>query len=478
MPAPILPATEPRRILHGFGRSVQAACRFTAPQTIAQLEDTLLLCRREGLSVAFRGAGRSYGDAALNGRGMVVDTTRLNRVIRWEPTTGILEAEAGLTVEALWRATIEDGYWPAVVPGTMRPTLGGCVAMNVHGKNQYRAGSFGEHVVSLELLTPLGERLQCSPSQNAEVFRAVVGGMGLLGAITRVSVKLHPVHSGLLRVVPLVARNLFEMFDLFEEHIPRTDYLVGWVDGFADGEEVGRGIIHAATSLSSEEDPKARQTLRCQAQGLPSTVAGVPKGVLWRFMRPFTNDVGAELVNAVKFHGSRLSHGHHRLQSYAAFSFLLDYVPNWRLAYGQGGLLQHQLFVPAGAARTCMPEALRLCKQARIRPYLGVLKRHRSDHFLLSHALDGWSLALDFRVTEGTHARLRELLRALTECVLSAGGKFYFAKDSVLGPAEVERAYGRDQIRAFVALKRRLDPAFMMSNDLWERTLRPLADSL
>src|SRR5688572_27023162 len=110
----------PLRVIDGFGRSVRAACRYSEPRSVEELAFALKQAREEGLTVAFRGAGRSYGDAALNTGGMVIDATRLNRLLHWDAATGVLEAEAGLTIEGLWRRTIEDGYWPTVVPGTMR----------------------------------------------------------------------------------------------------------------------------------------------------------------------------------------------------------------------------------------------------------------------------------------------------------------------------------------------------------------------
>jgi len=461
----------PWRVLDGFGRSVLAACRYAAPATVEELAQTLVRARAEGLTIGFRGAGRSYGDAALNTGGLVIDATRINRLLRWEPETGILEAEAGLTIEGLWRRTIEDGYWPAVVPGTMRPTLGGCLSMNVHGKNNYRVGPFGDHVLDFDLLTLGGELLRCSRAENADVFHAAIGGVGLLGAITRVRLKLKPVESGFLRVESHTAKNLDAMIDFFESRLPNSDYLVGWIDCFARRGRLGRGVIHAANYVGADEDPDGPASLHVERQGLPPRIAGVPRSALWRVMRYFTNDPGVGLVNALKYHSSRWQHGHTYLQSHVAFAFLLDYVPDWRLAYGRGGFIQYQVFVPHGEQRTCLRDVLELCQRAGMPSYLGVLKRHRPDPFLLTHALDGWSLALDFRVTARNRDRLWELTRQLTERVLASSGKFYFAKDSVLSAADIHRAYGAERLAQFWAIKQRLDPQNLLVNDLAHRAL-------
>jgi decaprenylphospho-beta-D-ribofuranose 2-oxidase len=462
----------PWRVLDGFGRAVHAATRYARPATVDELASLLAAASAEGLPVAFRGAGRSYGDAAQVTGGLTIDMGALDRVLSWDRTTGIIDAEPGLTIEGLWRHTLADGYWPPVVPGTMRPTLGGCVAMNVHGKNNPRAGTFGEHVLELDLLTVAGKKLTIGPDRKPELFRAVVGGMGLLGAITRVKLKLKPVDSGHLKVRADVTRDLYHTFDVFEGALPEHDYVVGWLDCFARGKGLGRGVLHAARYLHADEDPRAQASLSPAMQDLPPRILGIPRGILWRLMQPFTNDLGVGLVNFAKYQSAKLGDARSFLQSHVAFAFLLDYVPDWRLAYGPGGFIQYQVFVPHAAARQTFRDVLTACQDAGLPSYLGVMKRHRPDPFLLSHALDGWSLAMDFRVTDANRAALWALTGQLTERVLAAGGKFYFAKDAVLSADQVERAYGKERLAAFRKLKSELDPKGLLETDLSRRLLR------
>ena len=236
----------PWRVLDGFGNSLRSASRCVRPADAADLADVLRRAREERLTVAFRGAGRSYGDAALNGGELVVDVRGMSRVLSFDPAGGTLEAESGATIEDLWRTGLPHGWWPHVVPGTMFPTLGGCVAMNIHGKNCFRAGPFGDHVLELDLLTAAGERKTLSREREPELFRAVIGGLGLLGAVTRVKVRLKKVESGRLRVTPVRTRTLAAMFDCFTERLETSDYLVGWIDCFAGGASLGRGLVHQA----------------------------------------------------------------------------------------------------------------------------------------------------------------------------------------------------------------------------------------
>jgi len=462
-------------MLDGFGRAITASCRYYKPASVLDLEAIMQRARRETLTVTFRGNGRSYGDAALNSHGIVVDTSGLKQILEWNASTGIIRAEVGVTIEQLWQHVIGDGYWPFVVPGTMHATLGGCVAMNVHGKNNSRMGPFGDYIEALTLLLADGRRVVLSRNEQAYLFFATIGGLGLLGAIVDVTLRLRKIESGRLRVQSEVAPNLQETLARFERRLQSCDYAVGWVDAYATGNKLGRSELHFASYLTRAEDREGEQSLRISAQSLPTRLFGLPAEELFRFMRPFASSVAMSLLNATKYGVARVRSGHVSLQSHAAFAFLLDYIPDWRLAYGDGGFIQHQLFVPKHAAEACLKSVLLTCQGAQLVPHLAVLKRHREDKYLLSHALDGWSLALDFRVTNANREKVWALTARLTELVLASGGKFYLAKDAVLRPEDAEQAFGKSNVFGFLALKQQLDPTGLFSSDLFERVFPVLS---
>ena len=393
-----------------------------------------------------------------------IDMRGMNRILSWDAQAGIAEVEPGVTIGDLWRHTLPDGWWPMVVPGTMFPTIGGCVATNIHGKNCYKVGPFGDHVLELDLLTPDGATHTLSREREDETFRAVIAGLGLLGAVTRVKLQLKHVESGRLQVRPIQVPNLAAMFDCFVKRMPQADYLVGWVDCFPEGPALGRGLVHQANYLSAAQDPQGRASLALPSQDLPPSIMGVPKSLLWRAMGPFTNDTGMRLVNAMRYAmRERTREDGTFLDSHVGFAFLLDYVPEWRRSYGADGFIQYQLFVPDTNAREALAEALRLCQRRGVIPYLGVFKRHRPDDYLLSHGLDGWSLALDFKVPRDAE-RLWSVTRELTELVLQAGGRFYPAKDQVVDAESFAQSLGERLVR-FRETKRRLDPEGLIGGD-------------
>lgn len=442
------------------------------PSTANGVSAVFEKARNAGRTVAFRGGGCSYGDAFQNREEVVLDLSRMNRVLEWNPDTGRIKVEPGVRIADLWRYVIGDGWWPPVVSGTMFTTMGGCCSMNIHGKNAWLKGPFGNHVVEFELLLPNGEVRTVSRQTDPLLFRGAISGFGMLGAFISVTLQLRRIYSGYLRVHPQRVRNFREMLDSFEQHAGSMDYMVGWVDAFVNRSgAIGRGEMHFARQLDEGDDAVPAQSLRVDEQELPDLIMGImPKSVLWKFMKPFVNDFGMRFINLAKY-AAQFKPGSEKpyLQSHAAFHFLLDYVPSWKETYRPGGMIQYQAFVPREHAAEVFTEQIRMSHRAGIVPYLGVTKKHLPDDYLITHGVDGYSLALDYPVTPSTRSRLWKLCHQMDELALAAGGRFYFAKDSTMRSGTATRYLPAENVSQFQELKTALDPEGLLCSNLYRR---------
>jgi decaprenylphospho-beta-D-ribofuranose 2-oxidase len=456
--------------LESIGHSLEGSAWLFRPERTEEIPALFYLARKHGLTVALRGAGRSYGDAAMNNGQLVLDLTKLTRVLKWDAQRGRITVEPGVTIEQLWKHVLADGWWPPVVSGTMYTTLGGCLAANIHGKNNWRAGPIGEHVVEFEALLPSGKTIKCSPRKNADLFHAMISGMGLLGVFTSITLQLKQLASGNVEVHAWTETSLERMLTALDEH-KTSDYVVGWVDCIARGRGLGRGQMHTARYLEPGEDADPERSLRVEAQRPRGGLLGlVPKRLMPLVMAPFANNLGTWGVNTAKYWSDRFFEQHRTYrQSLAAFNFLLDYFPI--PDFGGTGFIQYQSFIPEDAALDTFTAMLQLCQRAGLPSYAGVLKRHRPDAFLFSHAVDGYSLALDFRVTPRNRQRLVQLASKLDKMVLAAGGRFYFAKDSTLTREVVASYLGAPALSRFRKLKRKVDPHNLLQTDLYRRCL-------
>ena len=193
-----------------WGRADSAMSWVWRPTTVDGVRDVLALAAARGLGVGLRGAGCSYGDASLNAEGVSLDLSRMNRILEWNPATGVIRVEPGVTIRQLWQYVLEDGWWPPVVTGTMAITLGGAAGMNVHGKNAWKLGPIGDHLRSVDLLLASGEVVRCSRDERPELFHAAIGGFGMLGCFTSLELQLERIHSGLIEIEAIPARSLRE----------------------------------------------------------------------------------------------------------------------------------------------------------------------------------------------------------------------------------------------------------------------------
>ena len=457
--------------LENFGHSLKASSYCIQVRRVEDIQEAFHLARKLGLKVTARGTGISYNDASLNGGGIVLDMSGLNQILEWDPASGLVRCESGVTLEQLWKHVEPHGWWPPVVSGTMKTTLGGCLSANIHGKNNFQVGPIGEHVQEFTALTPTGALVTCTPNKNADLFYAMISGLGMLGVFTSVTLKMKHIHSGLISVdarpVPNLSRHLGDLL----ENAPHYDYIVGWLETFAGGSSLGCGQIHAARNLKEGEDPKAQQTLQLAYQHLPDRLFGVmPKSLLHYFMSPFVNNLGWRGVNFAKYISAQRRHTFR--QSHAEFHFLLDYVPDWERAAGRGGLIQYQSFLPKESAEAAWRRMIELSHQRGLPSYLGVTKRHRPDKFLLTHAVDGFSLAMDFKVTDRRRAKLGQMLQEFDDIVLESGGRFYFAKNSETSAQSTRRFLGDETLSKFRQLKKRCDPNNLLESDLYRRVFK------
>ncbi|MEI8134020.1 MAG: FAD-binding oxidoreductase [bacterium] len=470
----LLPVDHLRKV-EGWGGAVSSFGYVYSPKSTEELLEVIAIARKHDRKITIRGAGRSYGDAATGAENIILDTSGMNTVLSWNLEKGVITVECGVTIEQLWKHCIEDGWWPPVVPGTMYPTVGGCIGMNIHGKNNFKVGPFGDHVVSFTMVLVSGEIINVSRESDAELFHAVIGGFGMFGIVVSITLQMKKVYSGLLRVQAWTTTDLHALFDLYKEQIPKSDYLVGWVDCLSSGKKLGRSIVHQANYFAEGEDPTPTATLRIDRQSLPEKILGVfPKSLVWMLLLPFMNNVGMKFINWLRIVASKLPLlGKPQYeQSHAEFAFLLDYVPGWKKAYGDGGLIQYQSFIPKEHAEKVFASQIEMCQRAGIPPYLGVFKQHKPDAFLFTHAVDGFSLALDFKVTDANRGNLWKLCSEMNDLVLKHNGRFYFAKDATLRPSDFQAFLGDDVIQKFKSLKEKYDPSGLLQTDLSQRLMR------
>jgi decaprenylphospho-beta-D-ribofuranose 2-oxidase len=445
-------------LLTGWGRTSPTAATVHRVSDPAQVAAMVAGAGSRG--VIARGLGRSYGDAAQNAGGLVLDMTALNASIDLDPATGTVTCDAGVSFDALLRVLLPAGWFVPVTPGTRQVTLGGAVAADVHGKNHHRDGGIGRHLRSLDLLTGDGEIRPIGPDRSPELFWATTGGMGLTGVILRVTLQLIAVDSSWVLVDTERAPDLDAVLAglrAADQHFP---YTVAWVDCLARGRSLGRGVLTSGTHAPAAALPRRACSHPLAFGGnlgdrLPAVPPLFPAGLMRR-------------ESALAFNEMWFRRAPRRRtaqpQRIGSFFHPLDALPDWNRLYGPRGLLQYQLVVPDNAASVVESVIGRLAASGTP-GLLAVLKRFGAgDPGPLSFPTTGWTLAVD--LPSGARG-LGDLLDTFDEQVAAAGGRVYLAKDSRLRPELLPAMYPRlDEWRE---VRAKADPHDMFRSDLARR---------
>lgn len=455
--------TSPAR-LTGWGRIAPTRADLAAPASEAEAAALLRYLAtpptsKSGSAIA-RGLGRSYNNAAQSADGIVISTSRLNSIISLDPATGVVEAEAGVSLEQLMVAGLPHGWFVPVSPGTRQVTVGGAIAADVHGKNHHVAGSFASHVTSFDILFPSaeqGEPHTVTKESDPELFWATAGGMGLTGFITRATIQLKRVGSSLVKVDTVKTRDIDETMAVLAEHDKKYGYTVAWSDDLARGKNLGRSIITSGdfAALGDLDDRRRRDPFAFDPRARLTAPGIFPPGLMNRYSIRLANTAWYLKAPARR---------EHELQTISQFFHPLDGITNWNRAYGPGGFRQYQYVMPFGA-EAAVRRSFELVSSHRAPSFVTVLKRFGSaDPGLLSFPTAGWTLALDFPArTRG----LGPLLDELDRLVVANGGRVYLAKDSRVSAATLTQMYPR--LPEFRKLRAVLDPAGVLASDLSRR---------
>lgn len=445
---PSLPVAE--RELAGWGNYPRARCQVVHPAFVDHVAPEV---RPEGTLA--RGMGRSYGDAASNEQGVVIDCTSLDRFLAFDDATGTLTCEAGVTLAEIIETFGPRGWFPRITPGTKHVTVGGCIANDVHGKAHHADGCFSKSVESFSLLLADGSVVTASREENADLFWANFGGMGLLGVILTATIRLRKIATTYFRQKVFRANDLDEMLDLIDETAEQFPYAVAWVDSLAGGASLGRGVLTVGDHAELDDLPAQlrRHPLKLAPR---EPLITLPIHAPSQALNPVTLRMLNFVLDQVQARGRPIAH-------YEGFFYPLDAIGLWNRGYGKRGFTQYQFVVPLDDGRRTVRALLETIAASGFLPFLNVLKRLGPEEGMLSFPFEGYTYAIDFPIAPGLEA----FLRKLDAMVLDAGGRIYLGKDAFVDAETLRAMY--PQLPRWRAIKKRYDPEQVFTSDLARR---------
>lgn len=460
-----LPGSLTEQELCGFARTAPTRATVWAPESTKAVGDHLGDDFPRG--VIARGLGRSYGDAAQNAGGHVIDATALDRILDLDIERGIVTCDPGVSLATLMQVLIPIGWFPTVIPGTRFVTVGGAIASDIHGK--FRHGSFADYVEQASLATPRGDVLTIGASEpglGGDAFWATAGGMGLTGVVTEARLRLHAVETAWMTVDTDRCADLDECMARMTDGDAAYRYSVAWIDTMATGAALGRSVLERGNHapLAALDRKHARRARDYAPRITVEAPPWFPNGLL--------NRLTVRAFNELWFRKAPVR-ARDAIHSIVSFFHPLDMVLGWNRVYGSRGFLQYQFVVPDGAEGV-VRDALERLSAVQAPCFLAVLKRFETaNRGHLSFPMPGWTLTVDVPTDV---AGLAELLEGLDDRVVEVGGRVYLAKDSRVDGARLRAMYPR--LDEWQAIQAELDPRGTMRSDLDRRIgLRRTRDS-
>lgn len=366
-----------------------------------------------------RGMGRSYGDSANSQ--VVIQTNYLDHFIEFDHLTGILTCETGVSIQEILRLVVPKGWFLPVTPGSSFITIGGAIASDVHGKNHHLSGTFSEHLLSFDLMLGSGEIVSVTKDNYPDLFRATCGGMGLTGIILSASFQLKLIQSSQIIQSTIKTKCLEEVCEQFEVNHAST-YSVAWIDCLSKGRQLGRSLL----MLGEHSQDGTLEFEKKKGLNMP---IDMPSSIL--------NHYSIKAFNAFYYHRvfSKLKT---EIISFEPYFYPLDTIDNWNRLYGKAGFVQYQFVLPKSTGVRALRQILEVIVDSGRGSFLAVLKVFgKTNENYLSFPIEGYTLALDFKMSEGTVRLIRQLDSMVTEM----GGRVYLTKDALMTEAFFKKSY-------------------------------------
>ncbi|WP_040161872.1 FAD-binding oxidoreductase [Nigerium massiliense] len=462
-------AETPTTRLAGWGRTAPTTARLLRPRGAEDIVRAVGRAAQDGADgtgrgIVARGLGRSYGDVAQNAGGVVVDMTGLDVIHDIDAGAATVTVDAGVSLDALMKAALPHGLWVSVLPGTRQVTVGGAIANDVHGKNHHSAGSFGDHVLSLDLLVADGRVLTLTPEgtvddPDGDLFWATVGGIGMTGIILRATLSMTRTETAYFKADGVVTSTLDETIAAHSDGSERNyDYSSAWFDAISAPPKLGRAAISRGNLATLDE-------LRELAPKLAADPLNFSGKTFVTLPDVFPNGLANKLTFGTLGWLWYAKSGTYtdKIQSLTAFYHPLDMFGEWNRAYGTDGFLQYQFVVPPEA----VDEFKRIIGDIQASghySFLNVFKLFgEGNRAPLSYPMAGWNVCVDFPIKPG----LDTFLNGLDARVLEFGGRLYTAKDSRTAAATFHAMY--PEIDRWIATRRAIDPDGVFASDMARR---------
>jgi len=454
--------------ISGWSKTVSTNSEVSFPESISDICEVIKNAKVNKKSVSIRGAGLSYGDNTLNSNGIILCTKKMNKIINFDSYSGEIIVQTGVTIEDVYLSCINDGWLLPSMPGSRYVTIGGALGNNIHGKNCEQTGNIGEHVVNFKIVLSSEEILICSREKNSDIFYSAISGLGLIGVIVEITLKMQKVPSNFILGETRRAKSIEDLIDLYEEAINNSDYSIATVDGITKGTSLGKGVLHFGNFINNGDFSIKKHKINERR-----VFHIIPRFLLIRFAR---TSIGGKIIESFfRLHSS----GHtnffpnkKRIFSFSEYHFLMDHiVPDYNL-FSQNGFYEYQALIPKSNAKVGLRKLIEITHQYGYYSSMTSLKAYRKQNepFVKSFQLDGFGITLDIKKVPDETSRQRKMFIEMNDLIISYKGKQHLAKTPIIVQKQFEAMY--PSFNKLIECKLKYDKISLFNNDMCRRIFK------
>jgi len=450
--------------IESFSSTITSQSYLAKPRSISDCYDLVNYARTEGYTICPKGGGYSYYDNILNDREIVCDISLMNKVVSWDSETGKLIAEPGCRLNEMLLVGLIDGWTLTACPGGMSITMAGSLSGNVHGKDSWKSGNFGDQVAGFKIMDSSGG--VHSVTRYDDLFKAVIGGIGLLGIIVEITLQLTKVESPFVEITVEPSKNISQTIRLLEDSRKDKNFSVAWVDAFSKGRAVGRGFV---TSAKWVEHPNKNNSSELRKALYKSTKIFdvLPSKKTWQLLRPLFGPEMIRLANFINYHQKLVSGKQTHIALFPLYNFMHNKIPDLESVYKPHGFYEFEPLIPTEGAEENLIKLLELGRKHSGQSLLCAVKMHSADDYALSYSLDGYSIGIDIQRKSRDIEDIKKYGNEIYDLTVDVGGKIYLCKDELVSKDQFQKMYKKFQ--KFITLKKQFDEVELFQSNMYRR---------
>jgi decaprenylphospho-beta-D-ribofuranose 2-oxidase len=449
----------------GYAETIKVNSFLVEPNHESELFEIIKIANERNLNICCSGTGLSYADLITNKDNIILKTKKLNKILSYDDDAGLITVQSGVTFNDVYKLILVDNWYLSSCPGGGDVSIGGAVSNNVHGKDSFKNGNFGDSVKSVKILRSDG--IISEIERDHEAFQYIISGIGLLGIITEVTLKLNKINSNYVEYKNIVHKNIEEIIEYQELNNNNYDFAVSWVDCFSTKNDLGRGITKQA-SWHKKEIPTNILQLKKTLKKSKKIYNILPSYPTWELLSPFVNRSNFKLINKLYYNfNDFFSSNESNLQLFSKYNFMHNKIPNIKNIFKPKGFIEIQPILPKKNIIQNLKDIIKLSQKFSCESLIAGLKLHKKDNYMLSFSDDGYSIGIDLNLNNRSFKDLEIFSEELFSLICEQNGKVYLAKDQLLKPKFFKIMY--KNYSKFVQFKKNFDSNNLFQSDLYRR---------